>query len=154
MSLPLSNDKFATIISLYAPRMTKPDKNKEVFYSALASVVRDISHKVLLIDNFKARIRSDTDERAMLWESMRSGKATPMANFCWICAPSSSWYWQTPCSNRRINVIPPGCILVPDTGIFTSSSWSVMIKWIFTVLEYWSPYTEVINGIRNTTNAE
>ncbi|KAK2178122.1 hypothetical protein NP493_561g00000 [Ridgeia piscesae] len=29
MRLPLSKDNFATIISVYVPTITKPDKNKE-----------------------------------------------------------------------------------------------------------------------------
>ena len=51
MRLPLSKDKFATIISMYAPTMTNPDENKEAFYNQLASVLSGIprTDKLLLI---------------------------------------------------------------------------------------------------------
>ena len=42
MRLPVSKDKFATIISVNAPTMTNPDENKEAFYNQLASVFSGI----------------------------------------------------------------------------------------------------------------
>ena len=55
--LPLSNDNFATIISVYAP--INPDENKEAFYNQLASVLSGIprTDKLLLIGDFDARKR-------------------------------------------------------------------------------------------------
>ena len=35
MRLPLSKDNFATIISVYAPTITKLDNNKDAFYKRL-----------------------------------------------------------------------------------------------------------------------
>jgi len=63
MRLPLSKDNFATIINVYAPTMTNPDKNKEAFYNQLASVPSGIprTDKLLLID-FNARIGRDNDK--------------------------------------------------------------------------------------------
>ena len=40
MTLPLSRDNFAIIISLYAPTMTNPDENKEAFYNLLVGLSR------------------------------------------------------------------------------------------------------------------
>ena len=61
MRLPLSKDNFATIICVYAPTMTNPDENKEVFYKQLASVLSGIprTDKLLLIEDFNARIGRD-----------------------------------------------------------------------------------------------
>ena len=62
--LPMSEDNFATIISVYAPTMTNPDKNKEPFYNQLASVFSGIprTDKLLLIGDFNARIGRDKDK--------------------------------------------------------------------------------------------
>ena len=78
MRLPLSMDKFAKIISVYAPTMTNPDENK------LASVLSGIprTDKLLLIGDFNARIGREND--------MGLGNATPMASFYWLCALSSN----------------------------------------------------------------
>ena len=40
--LPLNNENFVTIISVYASTMTNPAANKEVFYNQLASVLSGI----------------------------------------------------------------------------------------------------------------
>ena len=39
MKLPLSQDNFATIISVYAPTMTNPYEHKDAFFNQLAGVV-------------------------------------------------------------------------------------------------------------------
>ena len=51
MTLPLSKDNFATIISVYALTMTNPDDNKGAFYNQLANVLSGIprTYKLLLI---------------------------------------------------------------------------------------------------------
>ena len=54
MRLPLSKDNFVTIISVYAPTMTNPDENKEVFYNQLSGI--PCTDKLLLIGDFNARI--------------------------------------------------------------------------------------------------
>ena len=76
MRLSLSKDNFATIISVYAPTMTNPDKNKEAFYNQLASVLSGIprTDKLLLIGDFNGRIGRDNDK----WP------------FYWLCALSSN----------------------------------------------------------------
>ena len=90
MRLPLSKDNFATIIRVYAPRMTNPAENKEAFYNQLASVLSGISRtdKVLLIGDSNARIGRDNDKWPCV--NMELGNATPMASFYWLCALSSN----------------------------------------------------------------
>ena len=58
MSLHLSKDNVATLISVYAPTMTNPDENKEAFYNQLANVLSGIplTDKLLLIGDFNARV--------------------------------------------------------------------------------------------------
>ena len=64
MILHLSKDKFATIISVYAPTMTNPDEKEEAFYNQLAGVLSGIhrTDKLLLIGDFNARIGRDNDK--------------------------------------------------------------------------------------------
>ena len=62
--LTMSKDKFDTIISVYAPTMTNPDKNREAFYNQLARVLSGIprADKLLLIGHFNARIGRENDK--------------------------------------------------------------------------------------------
>ena len=76
MRLPLSKDNFATIISVYTPTMTNPDKNKEAFYNQLASALNGIprTDKLLLIGDFSARIGRDNDKWSLVMGKRRIGK--------------------------------------------------------------------------------
>ena len=64
MTLPLSKDNFASIISVYAPIITNPDENTEAFCNQLASVLSGIprTYKLLLIGDFNAMIGRDNDK--------------------------------------------------------------------------------------------
>ena len=90
--LPLRKNNFATIISVYAPTMTKPDENKEAFYNQLASVLSGIprTDKLLLIGDFTARVGRENDKWPLVMANMGLGNATPMACFYWLCALSSN----------------------------------------------------------------
>ncbi|KAK2163406.1 hypothetical protein NP493_1464g00018 [Ridgeia piscesae] len=76
MSLPLSKDPFATIISVYAPTMTNPDETKEAFYNQLASVLSGIprTDKLLLIGDFNARIGRENDKCPLVISKHGIGK--------------------------------------------------------------------------------
>ncbi|KAK2171071.1 hypothetical protein NP493_1105g00008 [Ridgeia piscesae] len=76
MRLPLSKDNFATIINVYAPTMTNPNENKEVFYNQLASVLSDIprTDKLLLIGDFNARIGRANDKWPLVMGNHGIGK--------------------------------------------------------------------------------
>ena len=52
MTILLTKDRNATIVSAYAPTMANPDENKEAFYSQSKGTLRNISStdKYLLID--------------------------------------------------------------------------------------------------------
>ena len=92
MTLPLSKDNFATIISVYAPTMTNPDENKEAFYNQLASVLSGIprTDKLLLIGDFNAKIGRDNDKWPLVIGKHGIGKCNPMASFYLLCALSSN----------------------------------------------------------------
>ena len=68
MRLPLSKENFATIISVYALTMTKPEENKGAFYNQLANVLSGIprTDKLLLIRDFNARIGRENDKWPMV----------------------------------------------------------------------------------------
>ena len=61
MRLPLSKNKFATIISTYAPTMTYPEPEKEECYRSLSDVVGRVStaDKLVILGDFNARVGSD-----------------------------------------------------------------------------------------------
>ena len=61
MRLPLTHDRFATIISVYAPTMTNPAHIKEVFYAELNSLIRSVPRddKLLILGDFNARVGQD-----------------------------------------------------------------------------------------------
>jgi hypothetical protein len=58
MRLPLSNNKFATIISTYAPTMTYPEPEKEEYYRSLSDVVGRVpaAAKLVILGDFNARV--------------------------------------------------------------------------------------------------
>ena len=76
MRLSLSKDNVATITSVYAKTMTNPDENKEAFYNQLASVLNSIprTHKLLLIEDFNARIGRENDKWPLVMGKHGIGK--------------------------------------------------------------------------------
>ncbi|KAK2189384.1 hypothetical protein NP493_108g04055 [Ridgeia piscesae] len=76
MRLPLSKDKFATIISVYAQTMTNTDENNEAFYDQLAGVLSAIprTDKILLIGDFNARIGRENDKWPLVMGKHGIGK--------------------------------------------------------------------------------
>ncbi|VDL94958.1 unnamed protein product [Schistocephalus solidus] len=61
LHMPLRGDKFATIISAYAPPMTSADPAKEKFYEdlhALLATVPKADNLIVLVD-FNARVGTD-----------------------------------------------------------------------------------------------
>ena len=76
MRLPLSKDNFVTIISVYAPTMTKPDENKKAFYNQMVNMLSVIPHtdKLLLIGYFNARIGADNDKWPLVMDKHGIGK--------------------------------------------------------------------------------
>ena len=77
MRLPLSNDNFTTLISVYAPTMTNPAENKEMFYNQLARSVLSgtpRTDKLLLIGDFNARIGRDSNKWPLVMAKYEIGK--------------------------------------------------------------------------------
>ena len=120
MRLPLNKDNFATNISVYAPTMTNPDENKEAFYNQLASVLSGIprTDKLLLIGDFNARIGRENDKWPLVMGKHGIRKCNSNGGLLLaLCSEFELIVTNTICSSRRMNARPPGCILVPDTGI-------------------------------------
>ena len=61
MRLPLTEGKYVTLISAYAPTMNNPDETKETFYQQLNDTILSVhkSDKLILLGDFNARIGAD-----------------------------------------------------------------------------------------------
>jgi len=61
--VPTENNRYLTIVNVYAPTMTYPDEEKEAFYQELATIVSRVSpqHKLLIVGDFNARVGSDCE---------------------------------------------------------------------------------------------
>ncbi|KAL8610128.1 hypothetical protein ACOMHN_024594 [Nucella lapillus] len=61
LRLPLSENAYATMISVYAPTMTNQGENKEAFYQQLDEVVRRVpaDDKLIILGDLNARIGSN-----------------------------------------------------------------------------------------------
>lgn len=61
LRLPISNNRYATIISSYAPTLTSAEETIELFYSELSDTLSSVSDsdKLLLLGDFNARVGND-----------------------------------------------------------------------------------------------
>lgn len=69
MRLPLyRGQKFATIVSAYAPTMTNPDETKDKFYEDLNAVIATVPNadKLIILGDFNARVGRDS----VSWEEV------------------------------------------------------------------------------------
>ena len=69
MRLPLSHEqKFATIVSAYAPTMTNPDETKDKFYEDLNTVIAAVpsADKLIILGDFNMRVGCDS----VSWEGV------------------------------------------------------------------------------------
>ncbi|XP_056681327.1 uncharacterized protein LOC103092919 [Monodelphis domestica] len=59
--LPLSKDRYATIISAYAPTLTSTEETTEQFYSHLSAILHSVptNDKLILLGDFNARVGQD-----------------------------------------------------------------------------------------------
>ena len=78
LRLPLGRNRYATIISAYAPPHTSPEETIEQFYANLSSVLDSVpaNDKLMLRGDFKARIGRDQSR----WEGVLSRHGTGNLN--------------------------------------------------------------------------
>ena len=59
--LPLPKNRYATLISAYAPTMTNPDEIKEMFYEDLEATVASVpkADKLVILGDFNVRVGTD-----------------------------------------------------------------------------------------------
>ena len=126
MRLPLSNNKFATIISTYAPTMNYPEPEKEEYYRSLSDVVGRVpaADKLVILGDFNARVGGDHDMSCMgqRLESSERAAAIRMAKFYSIFARSSDLWLQILTSTNWITTTIPGNTLDLRNFIFSITS--------------------------------
>ncbi|XP_026746155.1 craniofacial development protein 2-like [Trichoplusia ni] len=63
LRMPISNNKYAHLISAYAPTLPSADEDKELFYQHLRKTLENIPicDKVILLGDFNARVGTDCD---------------------------------------------------------------------------------------------
>ena len=68
MRIPLKENRYVTLISVYAPTMTNPDETKELFYQQLDEVIRKVpkQDKLILLGDFNARVGTSSE----LWHGV------------------------------------------------------------------------------------
>ncbi|KAI8515959.1 hypothetical protein Bbelb_067720 [Branchiostoma belcheri] len=64
LRLPISNKRFLTIVSAYAPTLTSTEESKEQFYADLDTVLRTVpgNDKLLVLGDFNARVGKDYEQ--------------------------------------------------------------------------------------------
>ena len=62
LRIPLSQEKFATLVSAYAPTMTNPEEIKDKFYEDLNGVISTVPNadKLIILGDFNARVGCDS----------------------------------------------------------------------------------------------
>ena len=62
LRVPLTGERFATVLSVYAPTMDNPEETKEMFYDALAFAVKSTpdTDKLVVLGDFNARVGRET----------------------------------------------------------------------------------------------
>ena len=79
LRLPLAKgQKFATLISCYAPTMTNPDEAKIKFYEELNTVIATVpdADKLIILGDFNARVGRDN----ITWEGVIGRQGTGSCN--------------------------------------------------------------------------
>lgn len=101
MRLPLSDNAYATLVSVYAITMINQDENKEAFYQQPDEVGRRVlaGDKLIILEDFNAKIDLNHTAWLALLVSMVSAMRTQMANFCFHYAPSTISQSQIHSSN-------------------------------------------------------
>ena len=88
LRVPVGNDRFLSLINVYAPTMAYSDEAKESFYQDLAKIVDNVSEadKLLILGDFNARVGKDhsTYEGVIgkFGKGNKNSNGDLMLNFC------------------------------------------------------------------------
>lgn len=71
LQLPIGNKRCATLISVYAPTMTKPDDIKDKFYEELETLISAVpqSEKLFVLNDFNIRVGQTTRPGRNHWQA-------------------------------------------------------------------------------------
>ena len=161
MRLPMSKGNVTTTISVHTPTMTNPDENKQAFYNHLSSVLSGITciDNLLLIGYFNARIGRDIDKWPLVMGKYGIRKCNSNGELLLDLCSQFELIVTNIMFKQKDERKTTGCILVPDTGIWsTSSSRCVAIRWTSTEPEPCVVLTAGritrCGGFHNTTKAQ
>ena len=81
LRLPIQDNKFATILSVYAPTLQAETGVKEAFYRDMNNLLQqaDSKDKLLILGNFNARVGRDFE----LWKGVLGRKGIGNCNDYW-----------------------------------------------------------------------
>ena len=121
LTLKIQDNKFATVLSVYAPTLQAETGVKEAFYRDLRNLLQQVDSKgkFLTLGDFNARVGLDFE----LWKGVVDTElATAMTKgaCCWSSVLSIRSSSPTPCSSRRIGSRQQGDTHAPNTG----TSWT------------------------------
>ena len=122
LRIPIQDQKFAIVLSVYAPTLQAETGVKEASCRDLHNLLQQVNSrdKPLILGDFNARVERDFE----LWKGVLGRQGTGNCNdngSCfWISVLIISLSSPTPCSSRRIGSRQQGDTHAPNTG----TSWT------------------------------
>ena len=117
--IPLAKQRYATLLSAYAPTLPSENETKDRFYQELDEALQRIpsSDKIFLLDDFNARV----GKNHLIWKGVigKHGIGKVNANgmrLLSLCAEHDLTITNT-IFQQKINIRRPGCTHDPSNGI-------------------------------------
>ena len=125
LRIPIQDQKFAIVLSVFAPTLQAEIGIKEAFYSYLHDLLQWVNSAdiFLILGDFNARMGWNFELWKESYVDMELAAAMTMSACFWSSVLSISSSSPTPCSNRRVCSRQHGDTHVPNTGTSWTTSW-------------------------------